>query len=125
MAEIAPAVAAGGEKKFGGLKLLAGYVAVGAVLAAAATVSITIGHGLHAPPDIAGTYTGTASTCLGKSFTLTQSGRYVSIAGAGKVGGNLEANGGRLHGTVTCSAGAATAIDLTIAKSGTALTGSV
>jgi Kef-type K+ transport system membrane component KefB len=125
VAEIASAGPDGLEKKFGGLRLLGGYVAVGAVLAAAAAVSITIGHGLHSAPDVAGTYTGKASTCLGTSFTLTQSGRYVSITGAGKVGGNLEVNGGRLHGTVKCGSGVAAPLDFAVAKSGTALKGSV
>ena len=125
MAEIASAGPDTGEKKFGGFRLLGGYVAVGAVFATAAAVSITIGHGLHSAPDVAGTYTGKASTCLGTSFTLTQSGRYVSITGTGRVGGDLEVTGGRLHGTVKCGTGAAAALDLAVAKSGTTLSGSI
>jgi hypothetical protein len=125
MAHAASAGALADERRFGGVRLLIGYAAVAVVLTAAVIVSVAIGHGLHAAPDVTGTFTGTASTCLGKSFSLAQSGRYVSIDGAGKTGGSLEINDGRVHGTVTCSAGGTAAVSLLVTKDGTALGGTV
>jgi Kef-type K+ transport system membrane component KefB len=125
MSDAAPAGGITEWKTFGGTKLVAGYVVVGAFLAAAIAISVSIGHGLNAPPALAGTYSGGVSKCLGKEFTLAQSGRYLTIDGSGSVGGKLHYSDGHVTGDATCVDGATAAVDLTVAKAGTQLSGTV
>ena len=112
------------EHKLGGMRLLAGYVAVGAFLAAAATVSIVIGRGEHATPAIGAFYKST-STCLGSSFRLNQSGQFVDLGGGPS--GKLRLRHGQLTGDVTCVGGGTAAANLALqGKGATAkLTGTI
>jgi Kef-type K+ transport system membrane component KefB len=103
--------------KLSGLRLVAGYGAVGAILAAAIATSIAIGSGRHAAPAIGGFYKST-SACLGKEFKLLQSGEFVDLSGGAS--GKLRIRHDNLHGSVTCAAGGTAALDLTIAGKGAA-----
>src|SRR5579864_1470912 len=108
-------------QSLGGIRLVAGYVAVFAFLAAAIAISISIGHSRHAAPGIAGFYS-SSSACLGKSFTVNQSGEFVDFSGGPT--GKLRLHGNdHLRGTVHCLGGTAAAIDLV--ASGTTLTGTI
>jgi Kef-type K+ transport system membrane component KefB len=125
MSQAVPADGIPEKRGFGGMRLIAGYLLVGAILAAAIVISVSIGHGLNAPPELAGTYSGASSTCLGKEFTFAQSGRYLTIDGSGSVGGKLHYSDGRITGDVTCVDGATAAVDVAVTKEGTHLSGSV
>jgi Kef-type K+ transport system membrane component KefB len=100
---MASVTAAEAPTAFGGRKLVAGYVVVGSLLAAAAVFSIIVGRDKHPQPGIAGFYS--ASSCLGSNFKLSQSGQYVDL-GQGP-SGSLKFHNGKLTGDVTCAGGAA------------------
>ena len=68
-------------EKFGGMRLIAGYVAVTAFLIAAIGTSISIGSDREAEPAIGGFYSST-SDCLGERFKLQQSGQFVDLSGS-------------------------------------------
>jgi len=125
MTNLGEAGALSQSARFGGTRLLVGYIAVGAVLAVAIAVSVSIGRGLEPAPAVAGTYGASPSSCLGTGFTLTQSGRFVTIGGSGGIGGKLELRSGVLLGSVRCRAGATVPLELTVARSGTRLRGTV
>jgi Kef-type K+ transport system membrane component KefB len=113
----APAAQPETSENLTGLRLVAGYVSVGAFLAAAIITSIVIGTGRHAAPAIGGFYT-SSSACLGKDFKLIQSGEFVDMSGGGS--GKLRIRHDNLHGKITCASGGTAALDLTIAGKGAA-----
>ena len=104
----------------GGVRLIAGYVAVFAFLAAAIAISLSVGHHRHPAPAVAGFYSST-SACLGKSFKLEQSGQFVDLGGGPS--GKLRLRSGHLTGTVHCLTGGSAALDL--AAAGKKLTGQI
>jgi Kef-type K+ transport system membrane component KefB len=112
---------ANGTEALSGTRLVAGYVAVFAFLAAAVTISLTAGHHRHAAPAVAGFYSSQSSACLGKSFMLTQSGEFVDLGGGPS--GKLRLRGDHLKGNVHCLDGTKAPLDLTVA--GTQLTGQI
>jgi Kef-type K+ transport system membrane component KefB len=103
-----------------GVRLVSGYVAVAGFLVAAIAISLSAGHHRHAEPGIAGFYSSSAA-CLGKSFSLTQSGQFFDLGGGPS--GKLRLRSGHLKGTAHCLGGTAAALDLAVA--GTALTGTI
>jgi Kef-type K+ transport system membrane component KefB len=88
-------------KNLSGARLVIGYGVVAAFLAVALVVSLSLGHGRHAAPAIAGFYK-SSDACLGDSFKLAQSGEFVDLSGG--VSGKLRLKSGHLTGTVTCAA---------------------
>src|SRR6266702_4059877 len=104
----------------GGVRLIAGYVAVFAFLAAAVAISLSVGHHRHPAPAVAGFYSST-SACLGKSFKLEQSGQFVDLGGGPS--GKLRLRSGHLTGKVHCLTGGSAALDLAVA--GKKLTGQI
>jgi hypothetical protein len=100
-------------------RLVLGYAVVAAILAACATVSITVGHSEKAAPDVAGIYA-SDSACLGDRFQLEQSGRFVDLGGAGAGSGKLELKDDRLRGSVTCRDGRRADLDLAVVGKGRA-----
>jgi Kef-type K+ transport system membrane component KefB len=107
-------------------RLIAGYIVVGILVAAAAAVSIHFGRREEPPQDIRGTYSST-NACLAPAFTLTQSGRYVDLDGSGAAEGKLTLKDDRLHGDVTCVDGSTAPAELTVSTpdAGPALDGTV
>ena len=104
------------SKTLGGMRLVVGYAAVAAILAAATSVSIVLGHDEHAAPGIAGFYK-SSSACLGSNFKLGQSGQFVDL-GSGP-SGKLRFRHGHLTGDITCKGGgAAVASDLAVQGKG-------
>jgi Kef-type K+ transport system membrane component KefB len=114
---ISEASAVPGEESaaFSRTRLIGGYIAVSAFLAAAVAISISIGHDRHPAPAIGGFYS-SASSCLGKDFKLQQSGEFVDLSGSSK--GELRLRGDNLRGTVDCAGGGTAALDLAIAGKG-------
>jgi Kef-type K+ transport system membrane component KefB len=102
-------------QSFSRTRLIAGYLAVFAFLAAAIGISISIGHNRHAAHAIGGFYSST-SGCLGNDFKLQQSGQFVDLSGSSD--GELRLRGNHLSGTVDCASGGTAALDLTIAGKG-------
>src|SRR5262249_21152440 len=109
--EAATAQAAAGGPTLRGTRLVAGYAVLAALVAAAAIVSISLGHDEHAAPDIAGAYS-SRDACLGPSFDLKQAGQFVDLAGG--VSGKLRFRDRRLTGDVTCAGGGAAAAALRV-----------
>jgi Kef-type K+ transport system membrane component KefB len=107
----APAVPADAAKNLTGIRLVGGYGLVGALLAAAITVSVVIGDGRHAAPALGGFYS-SPSACLGKSFKLVQSGEFIDVSGGPS--GKLRYGDGRVHGKLTCAGGGAAAAELAV-----------
>ena len=91
----------GGSPPLHGRRLLLGYLAVGAAVAAAIAISLAVGSGRHTAPEFAGTYS-SDSRCLGTSqrFTIEQSGRYVAFTDGPS--GSFELRRGILAGIVDC-----------------------
>src|SRR4051794_40024050 len=57
---------------------------------------------------------GPAAACIGRAFTLNQSGEFASLDGAGQSGGSLRLRAGALRGTLDCRRGASAPAALTI-----------
>ena len=108
----APAVPAEKGGSLQGARLVAGYVAVAGFLVAAIVTSLSVGHHRHAAPAVAGFYSSSAA-CLGKSFSLNQSGEFVDLGGGPS--GKLRLRGDHLKGTAHCLGGTAAALDLVVA----------
>src|SRR6266576_3623095 len=102
------------SKNLSGARLVIGYVGVAAFLPVALVVSLSLRHGRHAAPAIAGFYKST-NACLGKSFKLAQSGQFVDLSGG--VTGKLRLQSGHLTGTVNCASGGKAPVDLTVTGS--------
>jgi Kef-type K+ transport system membrane component KefB len=100
------------DRAFTPRRLLAGYIAVLAFLAAGVALSLVLGHREHAQPAVAGKYASSAA-CL-SSFTLKQSGTFVDVSGPGSIGGKLRLEHHRLKGDVTCGDGATAAINVPV-----------
>jgi Kef-type K+ transport system membrane component KefB len=117
-------LAAESQSRFGGRRLVAGYVVVGLALAAAAAISIVVGHDENPPPNVAGFYA-TSSACLGSRFKVAQSGKYIDL-GSGP-GGKLVLEDGRITGDVSCVGGGTEGADLAVQGEGESavLTGTV
>jgi Kef-type K+ transport system membrane component KefB len=94
---------------FGARRLISGYLFVGVLVAAAASVSIVVGRGEHPAPAAAGFYA-SSSPCLGSNFKLAQSGQFVDLSGGPS--GKLRFHGSQLGGHVTCAKGASGAASL-------------
>jgi Kef-type K+ transport system membrane component KefB len=103
-------VAGGNHSGLRGARLVGGYVVVAAILVAAVAISISVGHGEHPAPSVAGFYS-TNSSCLGKSWKLEQSGQFVDAGGGAS--GKLRLQHGKLTGTVRC-AGSSEKLALTL-----------
>src|SRR6266480_4139328 len=112
------------SKNLSGARLVIGYVGVAAFLAVALVVSLSLGHGRHAAPAIAGFYK-SSNACLGDSFKLAQSGEFVDLSGG--VTGKLRLQSGHLTGTVNCASGGTAPVDLAVTGSAatTTLAGTV
>jgi len=110
-----------------GMRLVFGYVAVAGGLALAAVFSINAGRDREAPPGIAGVYEATATSCLGTELTLTQSGQFVDLDGAGGVNGKLRLRDDRLTGDVDCRDAGTASVDAALEGEGseTELAGTV
>jgi K+:H+ antiporter len=78
-----------------------GIVVVGIVTA----IAVAAGQDRAPEREIAGGYALTREDrCLGRGFNVEQSGRFVEVKGVGRdAGGELELDGDRLSGEVTCS----------------------
>lgn len=98
-------------------RLVIYYAVLVAVTAAVATVTLSIGSGRHAQPNIAGTYNVTAgSSCVGSTLTVVQSGQYVDLENAsGSTTAHLTFKHGRLYGSVRCGTRGATPINAAVA----------
>jgi hypothetical protein len=104
-------------KNLSGARLVIGYVVVAAFLAVALVVSLSLGHGRHAAPAIAGFYKST-DACLGDSFKLAQSGEFVDLSGG--VSGKLRLQSG--HRPARSPApGGTSPVDLSVIGSGTSV----
>ena len=99
--------------RLGGTRLAVGYAGVLGFLAVAIAVSLSIGHGRHAAPAVAGFYAASPTACLGKTFKLAQSGEFVDLSGGPSA--KLRLQNGHLTGTVDCLAGGSAALDLAVA----------
>jgi Kef-type K+ transport system membrane component KefB len=102
-------------EKFGGTRLIAGYLAVTAFLIAAIGTSISIGSDRHAEPAIGGFFSST-SDCLGDRFKLQQSGQFIDLSGSAN--GKLRLQSGRLHGTAHCAGGGTAPVSLDLTGKG-------
>ena len=102
-------------EKFGGTRLIAGYLAVTAFLIVAIGTSISIGSDRHAEPAIGGFYSST-SDCLGDKFELQQSGQFIDLSGPST--GKLRLQSGRLHGTANCAGGGTAPVSLELTGKG-------
>ncbi len=102
-------------------RLVLGYLALAALVTAAAIVSITVGRSEHPAPNLAGRYR-VAGGCLPASVDVRQSGQFVDITGNGAVG-KLRVRHGRLTGNVDCSVGGTQRADLAV--TGHRLTGTI
>jgi Kef-type K+ transport system membrane component KefB len=89
------------------------------LLALAAVFSINAGRNEEAPPGIAGVYDARATSCLGTELTLTQSGQFVDLDGAGGVTGKLRLEDARLTGDVDCRSGETARFDVAVAGEAT------
>jgi Kef-type K+ transport system membrane component KefB/nucleotide-binding universal stress UspA family protein len=89
------------------------YTAVAAAVAIAIAIAIAVGPKLSAEGSIAGGYDlANPDTCLGASFDIEQSGRYVGVSDAtGDLGGQLELEDGRLSGEVSCRDGSSAPLE--------------
>ncbi len=77
------------------------YLSLGALVAGALVVSLTVGAGEEPEPVIAGTYELTnTDECLGRTFTIRQSGRFATVDADGS--GELRIEDGLLEGEVDC-----------------------
>jgi K+:H+ antiporter len=93
-------------------RLGVGYGVVVAILLACIAFSVSRGHDETPAPGIAGVYSST-SACLGSTFELTQSGRFVDLGGGDAGRGKLELDD-RLTGTVTCHRGGSEELDAAV-----------
>jgi len=85
-------------------RLAVHYTILASLTAAVLIVAINLGAGKHATPNIAGGYdTSAGQTCLGATFDLQQSGRYVDLSNAAStLTGSLLFKHGVLTGNVAC-----------------------
>src|SRR5205823_2684117 len=111
--------ASAGEPTLRGVRLVAGYVVLAALVVAAATVSIHLGHSEKPAPGIAGFYTAPAGSCLGRTFELRQAGEFLDVDGAGGAGGKLRLRHRRIAGGVTCADGTHARLALAVRGKGT------
>ena len=102
-------------EKFGGTRLIAGYLAVTAFLIASIGTSISIGRDRHAEPAIGAFYSSTSS-CLGDKFKLQQSGQFIDLSGSST--GKLRLQSKNLHGTAHCAGGGTARVDLDLTGKG-------
>ena len=100
-----------------GLRLIAGYAAVGLFLVVAMVISITAGRDEDAPAAIAGIYK-SANACLGSDLSVAQSGQFIDLSGS--AGGKLRFEDGRITGDVDCAGGGTAAVDMAVNTGGEA-----
>ena len=86
----------------GGRRLVAFYLVLAALTVAAVALVIAAGADEEPQPEIAGGYHAATPACLGQEFDVKQSGQFVSLDGAGELGGALRFEQGKLTGDVTC-----------------------
>src|SRR3954471_9353665 len=96
--------------------IVATYLVLGALAAIAIAVALAAGRGRGPPANASGAYTaaGPAAACIGRAFTLNQSGEFASLDGAGQSGGWLRLRAGALRATLDCRRGASAPAALTI-----------
>jgi len=103
-------------------RLVLAYVVMAGVLAAVFIVVFHAGSSRHARPAVAGTYRVTApSPCIGPprtTFTLDQSGEFISLDGPGSVDAKLRYRGSTMTGSLTCSNGRAVASRIQVLGTG-------
>lgn len=86
-------------------RLIALYAFLAALVAGAFAVSLTLGADEEPEPVVAGTYELThADDCLGRTFTIRQSGQFATVDAEGS--GDLRIEDGLLEGEVDCEGGA-------------------
>ncbi len=87
--------------------IVATYLVLGALAAIAIVVALRAGRDEAPTPNASGAYTviGPAAACVGRTFTLNQSGKFASLDGAGDSGGSLRLRDGALRGTLDCRRG--------------------
>src|SRR5215470_1783894 len=92
----------------GGRRAIVGtYLVLGVLAAIAIALSLHAGRDRVPTPSAAGPYTATgpAAGCLGASFTVNQSGEFVTIDAPGEAGGPLRIGDGVMRGTLDCKDG--------------------
>ena len=94
-------------------RLTAFYACLALMVAVVSAVVISAGQEKEAQPSIAGGYdVSRENACLGEKFDVKQSGRFVNLDNAdGSLGGQLEADDGRLTGEVDCVRGGKRELD--------------
>ena len=73
----------------GGRRLVAFYLVLAALTVASVALVIAAGADEEPQPEIAGGYHAATPACLGQEFDVKQSGQFVSLDGAGELGGAL------------------------------------
>ena len=96
-------------EKFGGTRLIAGYLAVTAFLIAAIGTSISIGSDRHAEPAIGGLLHLDLQLPR-RQVQAPQSGQFVDLSGSST--GKLRLQSENLHGTAHCAGGGTARVDL-------------
>jgi Kef-type K+ transport system membrane component KefB len=98
--------------------LIALYVVMGLAVALVTALVLTAGEDREPQPEIAGGYdTQGQNACLGPTFDVKQSGKYVNFDNAkGTLGGQLEFDQGALTGDVDCVEGGEQELDATVAE---------
>ncbi len=90
-----------------GQRTALGYAILLSVVGAVIAVAIVVGSSREPATGVAGTYVAEpASACLGRTFALQQSGRFVDVVPVSEdgpeIGGSLTLHGDRLAGDVSC-----------------------
>src|SRR5436190_6240347 len=88
----------------GRARLLVAYVVLAVVAAAGIAIALSAGRDEQPTPSAAGTWSAPGG-CLGRSFTVNQSGEFASLSSAQDSGGSLRFRDGALRGTLRCRDG--------------------
>ncbi len=93
------------------------YVGMAALLLAVCAIAFSVGGDEDPNPAIAGTYAVDDGACFGGSgstFTIDQSGSFVTLSGSGDTSGKIRFEDGRLTGDITCADGSSGEIDAAV-----------
>src|SRR3954470_14561249 len=86
-------------------KLIALYAGLAALVAASLAISLTLGADEDPEPAVAGGYALDSSVpCLGRTFTIRQSGQFGNLS-AGDVSAPIRIRDGHITGDVDCAGG--------------------